>query len=636
MSHLMNSLIATSLFTTAALAQAETWTPEATLNTKIISDPQLSFDNREAVFVATDYRLTDEKGLAISRIYKSGNDHAITGPNASSMQPRWSPNGSILAYVSKENGVKNLYFLENGTKTLLTNGKKDVQTYAWAPNGEKIAFVMEDENTLITRLYIYDINEKITSPLTGLDYSVKGLGDFGTTNLEFDWSPDSQKIAFAYTSKPGLEAFYVYSSLALIDLQTKEVYYFNSDTFESNPRFSPDGNWIGFLKRVGDKLYGINNAVAIRSLDGKIEKTLAETPNGGPFLSGPNLLGWNKEGSGLLFFEPKQTKFDLYLVPVDGSAPRALIQDRAFVREPSLSPDKSAISFVKQSSDTAPEVYFSTLDEFNPIRLSSINDKANELTIAKTEKISWQSEDLTIEGLLTYPKDYQPGKKYPLLLVIHGGPMGVFDESYLGVPFAYPIAVFSDEGYFILRTNPRGSTGYGTPFRLANFNDWGGKDMYDILRGVDYVIAQGSIDETRLGIMGWSYGGYMTSWIISQTNRFKAASMGAGIANLTSFKNTTDLTCFLSDCMGDDDSLHILRSPITYVKNVTTPCLIQHGTDDKRVPVSQAHEWFNALEKEGKVANLLLYPGMGHRIPNTELLKQAMHSNLEWFNHYLK
>ncbi|MFN4175189.1 MAG: S9 family peptidase, partial [Parachlamydiaceae bacterium] len=363
------------------------------------------------------------------------------------------------------------------------------------------------------------------SPLTGIEYSVKGLGDFGTTNVEFDWSYDSQKIAFAYSPNKEIEAFYVYSKIAMIDLNTNEIRHFNTDTFESNPRFSPDGNWIGFLKRVGSKLYGINNAVAIRSIDGLFEKILSETPNGGPFLAGPNLLGWNKEGTGLITFEPKQTKFDLYLVPIDGQAPIALIQDKAFIREPSLSQDKKAISFVKQSPDTAPEVYFSSLEAFNPIRLSAINEKMSRFSIAKTEKIAWESEGFTIEGLLTYPKDYEPGKKYPLLLVIHGGPMGFFDESYLGVPFAYPIAVFSEEGYFILRTNPRGSTGYGKAFRMANFNDWGGKDMHDILRGVDYVIAQGFVDENRLGVMGWSYGGYMTSWIISQTNRFKAASM---------------------------------------------------------------------------------------------------------------
>lgn len=632
----MNSLIASSLFTTAALAEATTWTPDATLNTKVISDPQLSPDNMEAAFVATDYRIVDEKGFALSRVYK--NEAPITAPNAASMQPRWSPDGKTLAYVSKENGLKKLYLLDNSThqSTLLTQGLKDVQTYSWSHDGQKIAFVMEDEKCSNTRLYVYDFSKKTCTPITPADYSVKGLGDFGTTNTEFDWSPDSKKIAFAYTTSPGLEAFYVFSNIGIVDLDSNEIRYFKSDIFESTPRFSPGGNYIAYTKRSGNKLYGLTYRVSIRTVDGKEEKMLAATPNSGSSLSGPNLLGWNKDGSGVFFFEPKNTKFDLYLVPIDGSTPTALIQDRAFVREPALSADKSAISFVKQAPDTAPEAYFSTLKDFNPIKLSSVNESMTDYPIAKTEKISWDSEGLTIEGLLTYPKDFQPGNKYPLLLIIHGGPMGVYEESYLGIPFAYPISVFSDDGYFVLRTNPRGSTGYGPEFRHANFHDWGGKDMNDILRGVDYVISQGFVDEERMGVMGWSYGGYMTAWIISQTNRFKAASMGAGISNISTMKSSTDLTCFISDCMGEDEELYKLRSPITYVKNVTTPCLIQHGTDDKRVPPAQAHEWFNALEKEGKVANLLLYPGMGHRIPNTELLKQAMQSNVEWFNHYLK
>lgn len=626
MSHLMKSLIATSLFTTAALAEASAWTADKLLGTKVITDPQLSPDRREALYVATDYALADEKGLAVSRVYRSGLG-PITGPDSSSMQPRWSPNGDVIAYVSKESGVKRLYLVENGVKKeIMSGGEKDVHTYAWSPDGKKIAFVRDD------KLWIYDGNS--AEALTGSEYIVKGLGDFGTTNVEFDWSPDGTKITFSYTKEPGFEAFYIASGIGVVDIATKKVITFvNESPFESQPRFSPDGKWIAYLKGTGDKHYGINRVAALRSLEGET-KELATTPNGGPFLAGPNLLGWNKEASGLIYFEPKGTKFDLYLIPIDGSAPKALIQDRAFIKEPTLSPDRSAIAFVKQSSETAPEVYYSTLEKYDPVQLTEINTKLPLAT--PTEKISWESEGLTIEGLLTYPKGYKEGEKYPLLLVIHGGPMGMFDETYLGTPTIYPLSTFAEEGYFILRVNPRGSSGYGIPFRLANFNDWGGKDMLDLLRGVDYVIGRGLADENRLGVMGWSYGGYMTAWLITQTNRFKAASCGAGICDIALLNRTTDLYHFIGDCLGTDEELYKNRSPITYVKSVETPCLIQHGTDDKRVPVSQAYEWFNALEKNGKVATLQILPEMGHRVPNINLLRHAMQANLEWFNHYLK
>jgi dipeptidyl aminopeptidase/acylaminoacyl peptidase len=244
-----------------------------------------------------------------------------------------------------------------------------------------------------------------------------------------------------------------------------------------------------------------------------------------------------------------------------------------------------------------------------------------------------------MEGLLTYPIGYQKGKVYPLLLVIHGGPLGFFDETFLGTPNPYPLAAFAQEGFLIFRPNPRGSSGYGKQFRSANYQDWGGGDFMDIMTGVEALIEKGIADPEKLGVMGWSYGGYMTAWAITQENRFKAASMGAGFCNLISINGTTDVHSFLTDYLGnyeENRSLYEGRSPINYLLNVDTPCLIQHGTADNRVPVSQAYEFYHGLKRLGKEATLVLYPGMEHRLSDPKMQLDAMQRNLRWFTLHLQ
>lgn len=297
------------------------------------------------------------------------------------------------------------------------------------------------------------------------------------------------------------------------------------------------------------------------------------------------------------------------------------------------------LSFIAQSPSSPPEAYIAKLDHFEPTPVSSLNQHFNSHPQLKTEVISWNSTDgLKIEGLVTYPYNYQSEKQYPLLLLIHGGPMGFFDETFLGTSNYYPLASFAEAGFMILRPNPRGSSGYGKNFRCGNYADWGGMDCNDILTGVDSLVAKGIADPDRLGVMGWSYGGYMAAWIISQTSRFKAASLGAGLYNLVSMAGTTDLYRLLTDYLGDfidNPQLYKDRSPINYVVNIDTPCLIQHGETDKRVPVSQAYEFYHALERAGKKPTLILYPGMEHRLSDPKMQLDAMKRNLAWFEQHL-
>jgi dipeptidyl aminopeptidase/acylaminoacyl peptidase len=218
--------------------------------------------------------------------------------------------------------------------------------------------------------------------------------------------------------------------------------------------------------------------------------------------------------------------------------------------------------------------------------------------------------------------------------------MGVFSESYPGRPGLYPLAAFASKGYAVLRCNIRGSGGYGKQFRFANYNDWGGKDYDDLMAGVDHVIGMGVADPDRLAVMGWSYGGYMTSWVIGHTRRFKAAAIGAPVTNLWSFTGTSDIPGFLPDFFAGEpwDSFEAYRkhSPMSYVKGITTPALILHGEGDIRVPISQGYEFYNALKRQGIPAKMVVYPREPHGPQEPKFMLDIMRRHLDWVEKYVR
>lgn len=500
-----------------------------------------------------------------------------------------------------------------------------------------------DHDRIINRLWLVDVfsTEPIPQAITNDDYCVRGAGDFGITTCEYDWSPDSTKITFAYSPSMDLDAFYLDSSLATIDLTTGNIYNWEKHAFfEGEPRYSPDGNWIAFLTDNDPKRYSISHQVAVVSTESKEFRFLARTYNHGSFFDGSSLIGWTSDSKNVLFNEPKHTKFHLVILPVDGSPAGEIDSGNYFYKEPILSFDKTMVGCVVQSSTLPPEACVANLSNFQPIQVSSLNESLKQLPQADTEVISWESADgFKIEGLLTYPINYEEGKQYPLLLVIHGGPAGFFSETFLGTSYPYPLASFAESGYLILRPNPRGSCGYGHAFRCANFSDWGGKDYQDLMAGVDMLIDQGLADPERMGVMGWSYGGFMTGWVVTQTSRFKAASAGAGLYNMVSMTGTTDLPRFLPDYFEghfiDKLDLYLDRSAVLRADDVTTKVLIQHGTNDFRVPVSQAYEFYYALDHAGKNPTLMIYPGMGHRFTDPNMQLDLMKHNLEWFKKHV-
>ena len=351
-------------------------------------------------------------------------------------------------------------------------------------------------------------------------------------------------------------------------------------------------------------------------------------------------LGWSADSSELYVREASRTSWRIFAIPADGGQPRILSPGPGVFGGASFSADGSKMAFIHQTTDTPPDVYITGTGTFDPLRLTEVNADYPSLPMGKTEVISWQSTDgLAIEGLLTYPVGYREDRRYPLLLYIHGGPANLHTETYTAEANKYPIQAFAQAGYAVLRVNPRGSSGYGKEFRYANMNDWGFGDFEDQMSGVDTVIDRGIAHPDSLCVSGWSYGGFMTSFTVTRTDRFKAAIMGAGISNLVSFTGTADIPSFIPDYFGGEPSerteSYIKHSAIFHAGNVTTPTLILHGELDRRVPLSQGSEFYNALRRHGCETRLVVYPRSYHSPSEPKFVADIGNRIIGWCNSHL-
>ena len=275
----------------------------------------------------------------------------------------------------------------------------------------------------------------------------------------------------------------------------------------------------------------------------------------------------------------------------------------------------------------------------SPRKLTDVNPQLRDVALGETEVVSWKSSDGTpVEGILLKPVGYQAGMKYPLLVEAHGGPTGASNAGFKA-NWGSPGQVWAGQGWAVLYPNPRGSTGYGEKFTRANIMDWGGGDYRDIMSGVDDMVKRGIADSTKLAFEGWSYGGYMTAWVVSQTSRFKAARMGAGLSDLQSMYGTTDIPGYIGTFFSGVPTAKTLdfyraRSAITFVDQVTTPLLILHGGSDERVPTGQAMEYFRALKDRGKTVQLVFYPREGHGFSEYYHQLDKMGREMDWIAKY--
>jgi len=643
------------LFT--ATATAQTWDPELQLKLKAVGAPQVSPDGKRVVYIVNEAVMTADKSEFVSQIWLANiatkQNTQLTFGEKSSTNPKWSPDGNWIAFTSNRKDNRNqLYLLSmnGGEAEPLTDGKSGVANFQWSPDGRSIAFTMTDpktedeekndkgkndfrwvdENQKLARLYVLAIQKDANGKreprkLTTANYQVD----------DFDWSNDGSRIAFSHVKSP-LANDWPSSDVDIVEVASGNVSVLaNSPAAESSPLYSHDGKSIAIIATDNPPTWPGAGFIQIYPASGGQPKTLATS-----FDAGPDVVGWSSDNKKIYFSEAKGTGTQIYVVDVAANRIEEIKTTPAVIGALSLNNSGNTVAFVRQTSDTPGDVFVASLPDFNPVQITTVNAGTKLPPIGRTEVITWKSKDGTpIEGLLTYPVGYQAGQRVPLILNVHGGPAGVFQQTFLGGRGAYPLATFAAHGYAILRANPRGSSGYGKEFRHANRKDWGYGDYQDLMTGVDRVIEMGVADPERLGVMGWSYGGFMTSWIVTQTSRFKAASAGAPVTNLMSFNGTADIPAFVPDYFGgqfwevmDDYQKH---SPMFNVKNVTTPTMIQHGEADVRVPISQGYEFYNALKVKGVPTRMLVLPRQPHGPNEPKMQLAAMKANVEWFEKYI-
>jgi dipeptidyl aminopeptidase/acylaminoacyl peptidase len=557
---------------------------------------------------------------------------------------------------------------DGGEAWPLTKSQTDVDEFKWTNDGKGMVFsAVEPPNKAgkarKERYSSYDVFEKDFEQhqlwWVDADAAIKALqpqsakqltSDPALTVKSFAISGQSDRVAFSAGHNP-LLAFNMDEDIYLMDLPraagsspgtvTKIVALPGPDRA---PMFSLDGGQLAFVTSLGQpKFFYANTHIALVDIATVLKKpatTAADVRDlTQSFDEDPDALQWVPGG---LYFGATQ-KMTAKLFRLDASTWQiqpVSTDDHLIIDEASVTPDGAVIAFTADDATHLTELYISSAKTFAPKKLTDLTAQVSGWKLGSVEVVSWKSKDGTvIEGVLHKPADYDPKRKYPLLVKIHGGPTGVSQPRFLPNDYAYPVQAFLEKGALVLEPNYRGSAGYGAKFRALNVRNLGVGDMWDVMSGVDSLIAKGIVDPNRLGAMGWSQGGYISAFLTTHTDRFKAISVGAGISDWTTYYVSTDSTPFTPQYLGatpwDDPQIYAKTSPITTIRQAKTPTLIQHGSADHRVPVPDAFELYRGLLDQHVDARLILYTGFGHGIDKPKSALALVQANLDWFSHYI-
>jgi dipeptidyl aminopeptidase/acylaminoacyl peptidase len=585
----------------------------------------------------------------------SGRKFQLTRGDKSAGNPRWSPNGEWLAFLSNRLEDKNQIFAINplgGEAVQLTKSETAISNYSWSEDGKTILYAATEAVPQVSKdrkeylgdfevvrkeysfLHLWTLNvaDALNAPVIGKQRTKKKEFSVGA----FAWSPDGSKIAFSATVNPDLVQG-VTSDIYLLTLADDSMKKLVSQPGpDTNPRWSPDGKQIVFSSAMGQTTYFASNSqLAIIPAEGGTPRSVT-----GNFDENPGLIDWKPDG--IYFTGLQKTASHLFrLDPKNGNIVRLTAPDLLQAGSFSLTADGKQLAFTASSPTSLAEVFVTNLPNFAPRALTETNEQASQFILGTRELISWKSTDgATIEGVLIKPADFAPGKKYPLLCIIHGGPTGIDRPTLLGPDSRYyPSDIWAARGALVLKVNYRGSAGYGEKFRKLNMRNLGVGDAWDVVSGVDYLISRGWVDKNRVACMGWSQGGYISAFLTASSDRFVAISVGAGISDWATYYYNTDITPFTINYLGnnpvEDPQIYQKTSPVSYIKNARTPTLIQHGELDRRVPIANAYQLRQALEDKGVKVEMIVYKGFGHGINKPKAMRAVMQHNLTWFNHYL-
>ena len=584
----------------------------------------------------------------------SGGPIQLTRAKKSSSSPAWSPDGKWIAFTSDRKDKRQIYLIrpDGGEARGITSVDEGVGAFGWSPDGKSIAFTMTDpkpdahkerdkkygefdvvdRDYRMTHLHVVAVDPAATDPPTP-----RRLTSGSFTVGSFDWAPDGAAIAFDHRVDPNLNNGGT-ADISIVSVADGSIRKLVTQSGpDTRPVWSPDGQQIAFSSAMANpSFYYTNTRIAVIPAAGGTIRVVS-----GDFDEQPSIVDWAP--SGILFAGLEKISSRLYrLDPASGTFTALTPPSGASAGGFSFSRDFSTVAWTSGDAKAFPEIYVaSTATIATPKKLTSFGEQIKGWTVGSREMISWKSTDgAVIEGVLHKPADFQAGRRYPLLVIVHGGPTGISRPFRVQTGGPYPMEQWLAKGALILEPNYRGSAGYGEKFRSLNVRNLGVGDAWDVLSGVDHLVALGLADRDRLGVMGWSQGGYISAFLATHERQiFKAISVGAGISNWMTYYVNTDIHPFTRQYLGatpwDDPAIYAKTSPMTYIKQAKTPTLIQHGEFDTRVPTPNAYELYQGLQDVGVPVKLIIYKGFGHGLNKPKAARAAMEHNWEWFEKHI-
>lgn len=655
-----------SLLATNLLAQKKFELADVAKFTSI-SDPQISPDGKNVVIVVSrpDYVQNRFNAELVLVETATGKRRTLTQERTSVSNPRWSANGEQLAFLSRtgqgKEATNQIFILSmfGGEAKQITKAVKGVQHYAWSPNSESIAYVTMDEpknkkeiekgfsdfeitnndmfigsKPLPSHIWLVNTNTGDAKRLTKGDWSLPVTIPPGAPSSPLSWSPDGKNILFVKVVSPysGDLPNRNICTYSLVDSSIKSLTA--RTRMESYPSFSPDGkNIVYWHKNQG--LGSSINDLWVTNLTGGEGKLISAALNRDLYLS-----AWMPDNKTLLVGGHNDNKTSLWTMNLEGKTAAVdldnITPSWSFWLDVSVS-KTGGFAFTGSEPTKPVELYYMSSPTAKPIQLTDFNKEISTMTLGKTETIRWENDGWKHCGILTYPTNYQKGKQYPLVLVIHGGPNAASVEG-----FSRFAQLLANEGYFVFEPNYRGSDNLGKEYKLAIVEDAGAGPGRDVMTGLQKLKSTGMIDTAKIGVSGWSYGGYMTVWLAGHYGEWKAAVAGAAVTDLVDQYNLSDGNIGRAEAyggspwVGNNMQKYIDQSPITEARKIKAPTLILANTGDPRVPITQSYKLYHSLVDNGTVTKFIGWPIPAHNAsdPVTQMERDRLW--ITWLNTYVK